>query len=232
MVRFKSLKHSFKRSQVLVYIACCVFLAHFAVIAKADIDKSGAYLTALAGYNSLGDQDIEATIGGVRGSGTASFSGSYLAGFAVGYRFANNWAIEEEVVFRRTTLNSANLPPLGNFSDGNFENTQLTAKALYHIPLKANDDIEAYLGLGIAWLAELDFDLETPTQERPFEQDRFGLELHAGVRYYGWKHAFAGAGIRYLTVRDTNLPSPSDARDVVRAGYDPLSLALEFGWRF
>lgn len=221
-----------KSLNVLVYIACCVLLAHFTTFARADIDKSGAYLSGLGGINTLSDQDIEATIGGVRSVGTASFSESYLVGFAVGYRFANNWAIEEEVVFRRTVLDTASLSPLGTFNDGNFENTQLTAKALYHFPLRANDDVEAYLGLGIAWLAELDFDIESAEGERPFEQDRFGIELHAGARYFAWDHAFVGASVRYLSVGDTDLPSPSDARDVVRAGYDPLSVALEFGWRF
>ncbi|MFK7885944.1 MAG: OmpW family outer membrane protein [Gammaproteobacteria bacterium] len=203
-----------------------------ALTANADINKSGAYATVIGGVNTLGDQDIEATIGGISGSGTTSFSASYIAGFSIGYRFANNWSIEEEFVFRRTALDSATLTSLGTFSDGGFENTQLTAKALYHLPLRSNNDIEMYVGAGIAWLAELDFDFETAEGEQPFEKDRFGVEFHAGVRYHGWKHGFAGAGVRYLAVNDAVLPSPSNAGDTVRLGYDPLSVVFELGWRF
>jgi outer membrane protein W len=214
-----------------------LFFAAFTLLcitptSHADINKSGPYLTLLGGINTLSDQDISATIGGVSGSGTTSYSPSYIAGFAVGYRFANNWSVEEEFVFRRTALDSATLSSLGTFSDGDFENTQLAARVLYHLPIGADDDLELYMGAGVAWLAELDFDFETALGEQPFEQDRFGLELHSGVRYHGWKHGFAGAGLRYLSVRDTTLPSPSNPADTVRLGYEPLSLVVEFGWRF
>lgn len=213
-------------------LAALALLIGASSIAGADVNKAGAYVTGMGGFNALGDQSVEARIDGVTSRGNASFSSSYLAGFAVGYRFGNNWAIEEEVVFRRTIVDEATLDPLGTFTDGNFENTQLSFNVLYHFPVAANDDIEAYLGVGIAYLPELDFDIETVDGEQPFEDDRFGVELHAGLRYYGWKHAFAGIGVRYLSVSDADLPAPSNARNVVTTDYDPYSVVLEIGWRF
>lgn len=209
-----------------------VATAGVASTACADINKSGAYLTMLGGTNALGDQRVEATIGGTTGNGLTSYSASYIAGFSVGYRFDNNWSIEEEFTFRRVNLNSASLGALGSFNEGDIENTQLTARALYHVPLSANANFEVYVGAGVAWLAELDFDVEGPEGEQPFEQDRFGVEFHSGLRYHGWRHAFVGAGLRYLSVRDTTLPSPSNPDDTVRLSYDPFSAIVEFGWRF
>lgn len=218
-----------KRHGTLVAL---IVIAGGSATANADINKSDNYISAFGGMNFIGDQSIEATIDNNTGVGEASFSPSYLVGFAVGHRFANNWAIEEEVVFRRATLDSLNLPGIGNFSDGNFENTQLTAKALYHFPLRANHDIEAYVGVGIAWLSELDFDVETVDGEQPFEDDLFGVEFYAGMRYHGWEHAYAGAGLRYLSVSDADLPSPANGQNIVTTDYNPIGLALEFGWRF
>ncbi|MFK8016440.1 MAG: outer membrane beta-barrel protein [Gammaproteobacteria bacterium] len=218
--------------KMIAYAIGCLCLLFHSAAAMADIDKSGAYISAIGGANFLGDQSIDAFIDNTSSTGNTSFSASYIVGFAVGYRFANNWSIEEEVVFRRNTLDRATLTPGGEFSDGNFENTQLSAKALYHFPLRANNDVEAYLGGSVVWLSELDFDLETQAGEQPFEDDRFGFELHAGVRYQGWKHAYVGAGLRYLVVRDADLPSPADGSDRVTLDYDPLGVALEFGWRF
>lgn len=213
-------------------LAALALLIGASSIASADVNKAGAYVTGMGGFNALGNQSIAATIDGVTSRGDVAFSGSYLAGFAVGYRFGNNWAIEEEVVFRRAIVDEATLDPLGTFTDGNFENTQLSFNVLYHFPVADNDDIEAYLGVGIAYLPELDFDIETVDGEQPFEDDLFGIELHAGLRYYGWRHAFAGIGLRYLSVSDAELPAPSDTRNIVTTDYDPYSVVLEIGWRF
>ena len=199
---------------------------------NADVNKSGPYVSAIGGVNFLSDTAIEATVGSDVGRGDASFNASYLVGAAFGYRFNNNWAVEEEVVFRRVVLDGVNLSPLGQFDDGNFENTQFSVKALYHFPLRANSDFEGYAGVGLVWLSELDFDVESAAGEQPFENDEFGLELHLGGRYHGWDRAFVGAGVRYLIADDVQLKAPSDNRNVVRADYDPLAIALEFGWRF
>lgn len=200
--------------------------------ALADSNRAGAYFALTGGVNGLGDQNVEATIDGLSGEGNASFSASYFTAVSFGYRFANNWAIEEEAAFRRVTLDSVDLSPIGQFSDGAVENTQLSVRVLYHLPVRSSPSLEGYLGVGVAWLAELDLDLQTRTGEQPFENDRFGVEFHAGLRYHGWRHAFAGVGLRYLTVADTTLPDPSNAGDVIRTGYDPFSATIEFGWRF
>ena len=212
-------------------------LAAFAAVlvcsgAQADGSKQGYYATATLGANFLGDQDLDVTFDGVDSRGEAKYDAGIGAGAGIGYRFANNWAVEAEFLYRRVELDAVDLQSFGSFSEGDFANTQLSVSALYHFNLFDRDDIETYVGAGVAFIQEVDTDFEAGGVETSFETDDFAFEIQGGVRYSLWDRAFVDGSIRYTTVSDVTLESPSNGANRVTSDYDPLLLAVRFGWRF
>lgn len=195
-------------------------------------DKSGLYATASFGINALGDQTLDARIDGNTTSSDASFDTSFATGAAIGYRFDNAFAIEGEFLYRRADLDRVDLGGFGSFSEGDFANTQLSVSGLYHFNLLPNEDIETYVGAGVAWIQEIDIDFEAAGDETSFETDDIAFEVMAGARYYGWDKAFVDVGLRYTILSDVELESPANAANRVTADYDPLAAVVKFGWRF
>lgn len=195
-------------------------------------ERTGLYASASFGLNTLGDQTLDTTVNGVSNSGKASFDSSFAGGAAIGYRFANNFAVEGEFLYRRADLDRVDLGSFGTFSEGDLANTQFSVNGLYHFNLLRNDNIETYIGAGLAWINEIDIDFEAAGTETSFETDDIAVEFMAGARYYAWENAFIDVGLRYTTLSGAELESPADGANRVKSDYDPLAAVVKFGWRF
>lgn len=195
-------------------------------------DKTGRYVEATFGLNTLADTDYDVFLDGTSGSGEASFDGSFGAGGAVGYRFDNGFSIEGEYLYRRVELDSVDLGAVGVFSDGDFANTQINVNGFYHLEDLFDSAIEPYVGVGLAYITEIDSDLEQNSEELEFESDEFALEVMAGARYQVLERGFIDVGIRYLALGGVTLESTANSADTIDADYNPLMVTASFGWKF
>jgi len=195
-------------------------------------DDEGFYGSISGGINFLGDQTYDIVLGEDVATGDAGFDASFAGGGAVGYRFSNNFSVEGEFLYRRVELDSVNLGAVGSFSDGDFANTQLNVNAYYHFDL-ASSAIEPYVGVGLAYINEVDIDLEDSSGvEREFESDEFGFEVMAGARYNVFDRGFIDLGVRYMPIGGVDLERSDGSADRISADYDPFMLTAKFGWRF
>lgn len=195
--------------------------------------EEGFYANVSGGINFLGDQTLDVVIGSGVASSDAGFDASFAGGGAVGYRFANNISVEGEFLYRRAELDSVNLGDIGTFSDGDFANTQINVNAYYHFGLEALPAIEPYIGAGLAYINEVDIDLEDAGGvEREFESDEFGFEIMAGARYAVFDRGFVDVGVRYMPIGGVDLERSNGSADSISSDYDPFMLTAKFGWRF
>ena len=201
----------------------------FAATAQADGDW---YATAKFAYNTLDDQDIEYTAAGSTVNGRAEFDGGFAAGATGGYRFDNNWRLEGEVLYRTSELDTANIPGVGTFTDGDYSSVAIGVNGLYDFDLFGSDKATAYVGAGVAWLQEIDIDFEENGVESSYSGDDIGFQLMLGARYDMSERWFLETDVRYFFASDIEMTAEENAVGRVVADYEPLSVTAGIGWKF
>jgi outer membrane protein W len=88
------------------------------------------------------------------------------------------------------------------------------------------------VGLGVAWLSEVDIDFEQGGEEVSYSGDGFGEQLLAGTRYEIGERRFLDPGIRYLSAGEVTMDGEGATTGRVRADYEPWSATLAIGGRF
>jgi opacity protein-like surface antigen len=120
----------------------------------------------------------------------------------------------------------------GSLPPGNFASTSLALNGLYSFNLFGREEIRTYVGLGVAWLTEVDIDFEQGGQELSDSGDGVGVQLLAGARCEIGERWFLDAGPRYLSAGEVTMDGEGAATGRVRADYEPWSATLGAGWRF
>jgi outer membrane protein W len=115
---------------------------------------------------------------------------------------------------------------------GNYASTALAFNGLYSFNAFGREDIRTYVGLGIAWLTEVDIDFEQGGQELSYSGDSIGVQLLAGARYEIGERWFLDAGMRHLNAGEVTMEGEGAAPGRVRADYEPWSATFGVGWRF
>ena len=165
-------------------------------------------------------------------SGDASLSSGLLAGAAVGRAFSRNFRVEAEFVYQSVDHDGVRLDGGGSLPSGNFASTALALNGLYSFNLFGREEVRSYVGLGVAWLTEVDIDFEQGGQEISYSGDGFGVQLLAGARYEIGERWFLDAGLRYLSAGEVTMDGEGAATGRVRADYEPWSATLRIGWKF
>jgi outer membrane protein W len=120
----------------------------------------------------------------------------------------------------------------GSLPSGNYASTASALNGLYSFKLFASAEVRAYVGLGLAWLTEVDIDFEQRGEELSYSGDGFGVQVLAGARYELGERWFLDAVLRYLNPGEVTMDSEGAASGRVRADYEPWSATLGVGWRF
>jgi len=207
------------------------FLATGPAIASAA-DDAHWYATANVGGNFMSDQAVSLAGDGPTQSGDASLSSGLLAGAAVGRAFSRSFRAEAEFVYQSVDHDGVRLAGGSSLPSGNFASTALALNGLYSFNLFGREEVRTYVGLGVAWLTEVDIDFEQGGQEASYSGDGFGVQLIAGARYEIGERWFLDAGLRYLSAGEVTMDGEAATTGRVRADYEPWSATLGIGWKF
>jgi opacity protein-like surface antigen len=155
-----------------------------------------------------------------------------LAGAAVGRAFSRNSRAETEFVYQSVDHDDVRLDGGGSLPSGNYASTAFALNGLYSFNLFGREEVRTYVGLGLAWLTEVDIDFEQGGEELSYSGDGFGVQVLAGARYELGERWFLDAGLRYLSAGEVTMDGEGAANGRVRADYEPWSATFRVGWRF
>lgn len=125
---------------------------------------------------------------------------------------------------------SVDLP--GELSGGDFSSVVISGNLIGEFNLFASDRAKSYAGVGLAWVQEVDIDVNTSAGERSFSTDDIGVQLFAGVEYRIGARWSASLEARYLAVGKLDLDSEGQGADSLSADYDRTSVLIGIGYRF
>ncbi|MFK8052826.1 MAG: outer membrane protein [Woeseiaceae bacterium] len=213
-------------------IAAIMVCAGFSASA-AQAQENPWYVTASVGLTTLGDQDLQYRDGVTASTDAREYDASLNSGGTLGYQFSDQWRVEGELMYRRNEqANAVSLDGLGDFDDGDFASLSLAVSAIYDFDLFASPDWRGYVGGGVAFIQEIDIDLEQASEEISFETSDIGIQLQAGARHQINDRWFADAGVRYLMASDVEMEQPDDTSRLLTSDYSPLSFSVGIGFKF
>jgi outer membrane protein W len=195
-------------------------------------DDSQWYATANLGANFMSDRQVNLSGSTPARSGTASLGNGLLAGAAVGRTFSRNFRAEAEFAYQSVDHDGVRLNGGGTLPSGNFASTAFALNGLYSFNLFGREEVRTYVGLGLAYLTEVDIDFEQGNQESSYSGDGLGLQVLAGARYEFGQRWFLDAGLRYLNAGKVSMVGEGSASGRASADYNPWSATLGIGWRF
>ena len=195
-------------------------------------DDAYWYATANVGANFMSDQTVSLSGDGPEQSGDASLGSGLLTGAAVGRALSRSFRAEAEFVYQSVDHDGVRLAGGSALPSGNFASTALALNGLYSFNLFGREEVRTYVGLGVAWLTEVDIDFEQGGQEVSYSGDGFGVQLLAGARYEIGERWFLDAGLRYLSAGEVKMDGEGGATGRVRADYEPWSATVGIGWKF
>ena len=117
--------------------------------AMAD-DERRWYATANFGFGTLIDETLTYDDGtGGQDSVSATYEASFAGGGTLGYRFANGWSLEGEIMYRRNELEPIDVTGLGDFTEGDFASLGFGINALYRFNFGSSGKWSGYIGPGV-----------------------------------------------------------------------------------
>jgi opacity protein-like surface antigen len=148
----------------------------------AATEPRGYYATIYAQASRLGSTSFDEIGNGGFGSGLrAEFDAGFGFGGDIGFRYGNGWAAEVEWNYRRHDLKSLRKVGMTLVSDGDFASNILFINGLRRFP-SASGGWTPYIGAGVGWVQEIDFDLKSGGTDRAWsKQGKFGVQLIAGA---------------------------------------------------
>jgi opacity protein-like surface antigen len=221
------MNHTLIGKTVALLCTACVLAA-----APAQADEDNWYGTANIGVGSLSSATLTYSDGTSSSSASGDYSASVAFGGTLGYNFANGFAVEGEIMYRRNDLDPVNLEGLGSFTEGDFASLAFAVNALYRFRLGDSGKLTGYVGPGVVYFQEIDIDFETNGQETSFEESDTGFQLKLGGRYDFSERWFAEAGATYLIADAVTMELPADPTQTIESDYDHWALSVGVGFRF
>ena len=196
--------------------------------ALADVEPRGFYATLYAQASRLGSTGFNEVGSAGFGSGLkAEFDGGFGLGGDFGFRYGNGWAAEIEWNYRRHDLKSLRRGTTTLVTDGDFASNIFFVNGLRRFPAPSRQWIP-YVGAGLGWVQEIDFDLNSGGTERAWsKQGELGFQLIAGSEFPIGKDWRLTADIRMLRLGRVDLPAEEGVTGKLsRPTYDPVSVQV------
>jgi opacity protein-like surface antigen len=206
-------------------IAGFVALGTTSVLAQSQ--SQGIYITAYAQASRLPSTTFDEVGNANLGAGLkAEFDTGLGLGGDIGYRYGNGLAAEIEWNWRRhevKTLSNAK----GAVSDGDFASNIIFINGVYRFN-RSVWGLNPYLGAGLGWVQEIDFDLNTSATEREWsKQGEAGVQFMAGAEFPLTPQWQLTADIRHLRVgKVTLLAEGGMAGRLSHPRYSPVSVQI------
>ena len=204
-------------------------IAASALPAMAQTEPRGYYATIYLQASRLGSTSFDEIGSANYGPGlTAKFDAGFGFGGDVGFRYGNGWAAEVEWNYRRHDLQSLrNSGGATIVNDGDFASNILFINGLRRFP-SASGGWTPYVGAGIGWVQEIDFDLNSAGSNRAWsKQGKIGLQLIAGTEIpmnNDWRLI---ADVRMLRLGRIELPAEEGVTGrLSKPNYNPVSVQV------
>jgi opacity protein-like surface antigen len=196
--------------------------------ALAVTEPRGYYATIYAQASRLGSTSFDEIGSAGFGSGlTAKFDMGLGFGGDIGFRYGNGWAAEVEWNYRRHDLKSLSRAGTTLVTDGDFASNILFVNGLRRFP-SASGGWTPYVGAGVGWVQEIDFDLNSGGTERAWsKQGKIGFQLIAGAEIPMSKDWRLTADVRMLRLGSVELPAEEGVTGrLSKPDYNPVSVQL------
>lgn len=211
-------------------------LAVLASSAEAQTEDAGFYATVYAQASRLDSTTFDESGSARFGAGLrADFDTGFGFGGDFGYLYGNGWAAEVEWNWRRHELSSLRKgsTALAAVTEGDFASNILFVNGLRRFTLQSGS-VVPYVGVGLGWVQEIDFDLNSGTLERAWsDQGEIALQFIGGAEFPlgdAWR---ISADVRLLQVGDVELPAEEGVTGVLsKPEYNPLSVQVGIRRKF
>ncbi len=203
-------------------------LSASAMSASAQEEPAGFYVTAYAQASRLNSTSFDETGNAGFGRGLkADFDLGLGLGGDFGYRYGNGWAAEIEWNWRRHDLDSLSAGRALGVDEGDFASNVFFINALRRFARPGSNWIP-YAGLGLGWVQEIDFDLNSGAIERAWsQQGDFGAQLVGGAELSLGDHWRLTADVRLLRLGEIELPAEEGVTGrLAKPEYNPLSFQI------
>ncbi len=195
------------------------------------------YVRVNAGVTLVGDDSGAFTDGtGTRGA-DASFDAGFASGIAVGLWLNERWRVDADWTYRSNDNDEIVLADGRVVGGGNFASTALSLNGFYHFSDPAvPGSFSPFVGAGIAWVNEIDIDLEggglgDGVEIEDLEDDGVGIQLMAGFSYRQSERLRWDAELRWLYFGETELDGDRGNR-LADVDYTPLGVFAGFSYGF
>ncbi len=194
---------------------------------------SGWFARAWGGYSSLSDtggtfSDAGASL--TADSVDVSADGGFTAGAGFGYRYGPRLAVEVAWEYRSNDSETDFASGLA-FNDGNYASNTFFLNGFYY--LDARGPWEPYLGAGLAWIQEIDIDLEGNGPEQSYSGDGdVGFQVFAGTNYRLSERWSLNGELRYGSVTGIDLDGENAPGKLSDFDYEPLTFQLGLRYAF
>jgi opacity protein-like surface antigen len=204
----------------------CITVTALPVLAQEE--PRGFYATAYAQASRLESTSFD-ELGNARlGNGlTAEFDIGLGLGGDIGFRYGNGWAAELEWNWRRHELQSLRGGRGALVDEGDFASNILFVNGVRRF-IRSDGGWTPYAGVGLGWVQEIDFDLNTGATERAWSrQGEFGVQFMGGVEMPLGADWRLTADVRYLRLGSMELPAEEGVTGrLVKPDYNPLSFQI------
>ena len=106
-----------------------------AATSPAHADQDRWYLTGNIGAGNLASTTLTYSDGTTSESDNVSFDASFAGGATIGYRIANGFSVEGELMYRRNEFDGVELGSFGSFAGGDFASLGLGINVLYRFSI-------------------------------------------------------------------------------------------------
>jgi Outer membrane protein beta-barrel domain len=196
----------------------------------AQTADAGFYATVYAQASRLDSTTFDEV--GTAGFGTglkAAFDTGFGLGGDVGYRYGNGWAAEVEWNWRRHELASLRRAgtAVAGVTEGDFASNIIFVNGLRRFTL-ASERVVPYVGVGLGWVQEIDFDLNSATLERAWsDQGEAAVQVMGGAEFAVGDVWRLTADLRLLQIGDVELPAEEGVTGrLSKPEYNPLSVQV------
>jgi opacity protein-like surface antigen len=204
--------------------ACLVALV---LPVQSDAEPQGFYVTAYAQASRLSSTTFDEIGDANLGVGlTAEFDTGFGLGGDFGFLYGNGWAAELEWNWRRHELKSLEGAGSAAVSEGDFASNILFVNGLRRFDHTGG--WVPYLGLGIGWVQEIDFDLNSTATERAWsKQGDLGVQLLGGAEIPLADKWRMTADLRLLRLGKQKLNAEEGVTgQLAKPEYDPVSVQI------
>ncbi len=188
--------------------------------ASAD-DKAGTYARIFGGLSQLSDTDLS-------GSSSASigFDTGQVIGAAVGYDFgAQPFRTELEFAYRTSDADGS------SGIKGDLASTTLALNGYYDFSPIGNSKVTPYVGAGLAYVTEIDFDVAGGTASGEYNDTGvFAYQLMVGAMYPINDKWSLTSELRYFDAGSQSLGGPGGS--TLRSDYDLVEVTVGAAFRF